>query len=75
MKYLITESQMVPILNDYLKKLRPELFELSKFPMRRNDKNKTIQYNFNIIPLDGTFYADLDPDNELMVQEVKDRFY
>lgn len=39
------------------------------------DKNKTIQYNFNIIPLDGTFYADLDPDNELMVQEVKDRFY
>jgi hypothetical protein len=38
MKYLITESQMKSFLNDYLKRFKPELFDLSKFPMRRKDK-------------------------------------
>jgi hypothetical protein len=49
MKYLITESQMKSFLNDYLKMVNPELFDLSKFPMRRNDKNKTIYgYEFEM---------------------------
>jgi hypothetical protein len=38
MKYLINESQMKSLLNDYLKMVNPELFDLSKFPMRRRDK-------------------------------------
>jgi hypothetical protein len=49
MKYLITESQMESFFNDYLKQFKSELFDLSVFPMRRNDKNKTIYgYEFEI---------------------------
>ena len=39
---------MVPILNDYLKKFRPELFELSKFPMRRSRDKSIYGYEFEI---------------------------
>jgi len=71
MKYLITESQMVPILNDYLKKLRPELFELSKFPMRRNDKNKTIYgYEFELhdtLVLVFEYFIEPESKNEVCV--------
>lgn len=47
MKYLITESQMGILFNDYLRKFRPELFSLSKYPMRRKDKS-VYGYEFEI---------------------------
>lgn len=47
MKYLITESQMDSFFDDYIKRIKPELFNLSKFPMRRRDKS-VYGYEFEI---------------------------
>lgn len=38
---------METFFNDYLKKFKPELFDLSKFPMRRSDKS-VYGYEFEI---------------------------
>lgn len=38
---------MEPFLNEYLKKFKPELFDLFKFPMRRTDKS-IYGYEFEI---------------------------
>jgi hypothetical protein len=48
MKYLITESQMKSFLNDYLKMVNPELFDLSKFPMRRSRDKSIYGYEFEL---------------------------
>ena len=48
MKIIITESQVEAIFNNYLKKHKPELFELSKFPMKRADKKTIYGYEFEI---------------------------
>lgn len=38
------------------------------------NKSKAIEYNFQMTPLDVTYYIDMDPDNDLMLREVKKRF-
>jgi hypothetical protein len=47
MKILITESQMEDFFMTYLKKFKPELFNLSKYPTRRSDKT-VYGYDFEI---------------------------
>jgi hypothetical protein len=48
MKIIITESQIENMFGVYLKKFKPELFELSKFPMKRADKKTVYGYEFEI---------------------------
>jgi len=38
------------------------------------DPNKKLEYNIPMIPIDAEFYADMDPDNDNMIHEVRKRF-
>jgi len=70
MKYLITESQMKSFLNDYLKRFKPELFDLSKFPMKRGRDKSIYGYEFELgdtLVLVFEYFIEPESKNEVCV--------